>query len=56
MKLLQRLASLQGGPLRLCPVFFNGKMILVGQAPEVAAPRVDVLQACVQPAAIVPGT
>jgi hypothetical protein len=45
IKLLQRLAFFHHVSLRLCPVFFNGRMILPGEGPGVAAPKVDAMLA-----------
>jgi hypothetical protein len=45
IKLLQRLAFLSRTSLRLCPVFFNDKMILPGEGPEVAAGKVTIMLA-----------
>lgn len=43
IKLLQRLAFLSPPSLRLCPVFFNDKMILSGDEP--AAGKVTIMLA-----------
>lgn len=45
IKLLQRLAFLRRTSLRLCPVFFNGKMILPGEGSDVVAGKVTIMLA-----------
>lgn len=45
IKLLQRLAFLHRTSLRLCPVFFNGKMILPGEGPGDVASKVATMLA-----------
>jgi len=45
IKLLQRLAFLRRTSLRLCPVFFDGKIILAGEGPGNVADKVDALLA-----------
>jgi hypothetical protein len=45
IKLLQRLLFLDYSSLRLCPVFFNGKMILPGQGRGDLAGRVAAMLA-----------
>jgi hypothetical protein len=45
IKLLQRLAFLHRASLRLCPVFFNGKMILPREGPGDLAAKVDSMLA-----------
>ena len=45
IKLLQHLASLHRASLNLCPVFFNGKMILSREGPGDLASKVDTMLA-----------
>jgi hypothetical protein len=45
IKLLQRLAFLHRASLRLCPVFFNGKMILPREGPGDVVSKVDAMLA-----------
>jgi hypothetical protein len=45
IKLLQRLAFLHRTSLRLCPVFFNGKMILPGEGPGDVVSKVATMLA-----------
>jgi hypothetical protein len=45
IQLLQRLAFLHPASLRLCPVFFDGEMILPGEGPDDAAAKVATLLA-----------
>ena len=45
IKLLQRLAFLDRASLRLCPVFFDGKVILPRVGPGDAAGKVDSMLA-----------
>jgi hypothetical protein len=45
IKLLQRLAFLDRASLRLCPVFFNGKMVLPGEGPGDLAGKVVTMLA-----------
>lgn len=42
-KVLQRMACGYGASFRLCPVFFNGKLILRGGGLEDAARQVDIV-------------
>lgn len=44
-KLLQHLAFFHRTSLRLCPVFFNGKMILPREGPGDVASKVDTMLA-----------
>ena len=45
IRLLQRLAHLHRTSLRLCPLFFNDKLIRRGEGPEQAGRQVDTLLA-----------
>jgi hypothetical protein len=45
IKLLQRLAFFHRTSLDLCPVFFNGKMILPREGPDDAAGKVATMLA-----------
>ncbi len=45
IQLLRRLAFLHRASLRLCPVFFDGEMMLPGEGPDDAADKVDTLLA-----------
>ena len=45
IKLLQRLAFLHHASLRLCPVFFDGKMILPREGPGDVASKVEAVLA-----------
>ena len=45
IKLLQRLAFFHRTSLNLCPVFFNGKMILPREGSDDAAGKVTVMLA-----------
>lgn len=45
IKLLQRLTLLHRTSLRLCPVFFNGKMILPGEGPDDVVSKVATMLA-----------
>jgi hypothetical protein len=45
IKLLRHLALFHGASLRLCPVFFNGKMILPRQQPDNLASKVTAVLA-----------
>ena len=45
IKLLRSLACFHRTSLRLCPVFFNGKMILPGEEPDDAANKVATMLA-----------
>ena len=45
IKLLQHLASLHRTSLNLCPVFFNGKMILSREGPGDLASKVATMLA-----------
>jgi hypothetical protein len=45
IKLLQRLAFFHRTSLNLCPVFFNGKMILSREGPGDLARKVDTMLA-----------
>jgi hypothetical protein len=45
IKLLQRLAFLDRESLRLCPVFFNGKMMLPREGPDAVAGKVAAMLA-----------
>jgi hypothetical protein len=45
IKLLQRLAFHHHASLRLCPVFFNGKMILPGEGPDDVVSKVATVLA-----------
>jgi hypothetical protein len=45
MRLLQRLAFLHRESLRLCPVFFEGRLVLRGEGPEDVLHRIDAMLA-----------
>ena len=54
MKLLQVLAGGKRASLRLCPVFFDGRLLFRGEEPVDAARRIDRLLEPVQPPALEP--
>lgn len=45
MRLLQRIAALHRDALRLCPLFFEGKLLLRGEGPKHVLHRMDTMLA-----------